>query len=461
MKTIIVVGAGYVGLVTGACFALKENRVIIVENNKNRIDALLKGQVPFFEPGLDEIVINGIKTEKLVFVEHIEQAFGYNAEVIFSCVGTPSLPDGSADLSYVWSVAKEIGQHMKEYTVIINKSTVPVGVGKAVKQIIQEQLNKRNVSIEFDVASNPEFLKEGDALNDFLQPDRVVVGVSSCKAEQILFDLYKPFLHNENQFLSMNVESAELTKYASNAMLATRISFMNQMALLADKVGADILQVKQGMARDTRIGAAFLNAGIGFGGSCFPKDIKALIHMGIQHEQPMTLLQEVDIVNDRQRNWFMNQIIQHYSNNLRGKKIGIWGLAFKPETDDIRCAPSLDVIATLLDKGAEIIAYDPVAADNVKSIFGSSIKFASTAQQVLENCNALAILTEWKEFLMYKPEDFSRIKDGVIFDGRNCFNPYQMQLAGIMYFCVGRNSISKSLETGQVHATAKEHVNIL
>ena len=453
MNKIVVVGAGYVGLVTGACFAQKDNTIIIVENNKNKIDALLKGQVPFYEPELDALVQEGIQNQKLIFVDSLSKALEHDVQIIFSCVGTPPLPDGSADLSYVWQVAKEIGQTIKDYVLVVNKSTVPVGTGKNVNKLIKEQLYKRKMHIEYDVASNPEFLKEGDAVNDFMSPDRIVVGVTSPKAEQLLKDLYKPFIKTEKQFVSMNIESAELTKYASNAMLATRISFMNQIALLADKVGADISQVKKGMSLDSRIGKFFLNAGLGFGGSCFPKDITALIHMGKEHDQPMTLLQEVDNVNIQQRTWFANQIIHHYGKKLAGKKIGIWGLAFKPETDDIRCAPSIDIINLLIEKGAKIIAYDMVAAENLKALMHDKIEFAQTAEEVLQKADALAILTEWKEFLNIKPNKFMQLKDLTVFDGRNCFDPVTMQNEGIAYFTVGRNSLTRSwqgaLSTGK------------
>lgn len=453
MSKIVVIGAGYVGLVTGACFAQKDNTVIIVENNKEKIKSLLNGQVPFYEPELDAIVQNGIQNQKLIFVDNLTKALEHDVQIIFSCVGTPSLPDGSADLSYVWQVAKEIGQTIKNYVLVVNKSTVPVGTGKNVNKIIKDQLDRKKLHIDYDVASNPEFLKEGDAVNDFMSPDRIVIGVSSSKAEQLLKDLYSPFIKTEKQFVSMNIESAELTKYASNAMLATRISFMNQIALLADKVGADILQVKKGMALDNRIGKFFLNSGLGFGGSCFPKDISALIHMGKEHEQPMTLLQEVENVNTHQRNWFAKQIIHHYGKNISNKIIGIWGLAFKPETDDIRCAPSIDIINILIKNGAKIIAYDSVAAENIKALMHDKIEIAQTAEEVLRKSDALAILTEWKEFLSFKPNKFVQLKDRIVFDGRNCFDPIAMQDEGIAYFTVGRNTLTRSwraaLSTGK------------
>ncbi|MFA5075143.1 MAG: UDP-glucose/GDP-mannose dehydrogenase family protein, partial [Candidatus Babeliales bacterium] len=370
MRKIAVVGAGYVGLVTGACFAQKDNFVIIIERDQNKIENLLQGKIPFYEPGLDLLVSRAIDHKKIIFVDNLKQALNQKPEIIFSCVGTPSLPNGAADLSAVWGVVKEIGQNLSDYCLIVNKSTVPVGTAAKVKEIIKQEILKRNLDIEFDVASNPEFLKEGDALDDFLNPDRVVVGVENEKAEKILFDLYKPFLKSEEQFLSMNWSSAELTKYASNSMLATRISFMNQLALLADKIGADINQVKLGMSKDRRIGSCFLNAGIGYGGSCFPKDVQALIYSGQEYNQEMSLIKEVENINNKQRLLFVDQILNYYGNNILNKNIGIWGLAFKPETDDIRCAPSIDIINKLLEKKVKITAYDPVAWQNIKNIFG-------------------------------------------------------------------------------------------
>ena len=439
VRTIAVIGAGYVGLVTGACFAQKGNRVIVVENNKTKIDQLLQGSIPFYEPGLDVLVSNGIKEKTLQFVENLSTALQYNPELIFSCVGTPPLATGAADLSYVWNVAREIGRTITDYCVIINKSTVPVGTALQVKKIAQEELHIRGLSLNFDVASNPEFLKEGDALSDFLQPDRVVIGVESDRAKTALEGLYKPFLNSDSQLICMNIASAELTKYASNAMLATRISFMNQIAQLADKVGADIDQIKQGMAKDRRIGPHFLNAGIGYGGSCFPKDVKALIHTGTEHQLEMSLVKEVDAVNDLQRKQFIQTIINHYGSSMQHKKVGIWGLAFKPETDDIRSAPSLDVIVALQENGAKIYAYDPVAIPNIKAHFKKSIIYTQTADEILGVVDFLIILTEWKEFMRHEPAEFSKLTDKTVFDGRNCFDPTLMTTAGINYFCIGRN----------------------
>lgn len=452
MMTVAVVGAGYVGLVTGACFASKGFRVIIIENNHEKIDLLLAGKIPFYEPGLDTLVIEGIKNKNLVFVPTIKEGLAYQPEVVFSCVGTPSLPSGAADLSYVEQVAREIGRCANGYLLVVNKSTVPVGTARKVKSSIYEHMAQRGMAVHCDVASNPEFLKEGSAVDDFLYPDRVVVGVDSDQAATLLHKLYKPFITNESQFICMNIESAELTKYASNVMLAMRISFINQLAQLADKVGADIKEVKEGMAKDARIGPHFLNAGIGYGGSCFPKDVKALITMGNDCHFPMTLAQEIDNINTFQRVWFVNRIIAHYGPRLAGKTVGLWGLAFKPETDDIRCAPSIDVIDELLSHRARIVAYDPVAHANVAARYGGSVNFATSAHEVLATADFLVILTEWKPFLQCKPHDFAQLADKTVFDGRNCFEPSLMHAAGITYVCVGRNTTMRDEHVRQTNA---------
>jgi UDPglucose 6-dehydrogenase len=439
VNKIAVIGAGYVGLVTGVCFAQKDNFVVIVEKDEDKIDALLQGQVPFYEPGLNQLLSYAIKNQKIVFVKNIQSAFTYVPKMIFSCVGTPSMPDGSADLSAVWAVAQEVGKTITNYCLFVNKSTVPVGTVKRVEQVIELELKKRGVDVVFDVVSNPEFLKEGDALQDFLMPDRVVVGVRSKKAKRLLKELYNPFLKEESQFLVMNPESAELTKYASNAMLATRISFMNQLANLADIVGANIDNVKLGMSKDRRIGKYFLNAGIGYGGSCFPKDVKALVHIGKAYNYPMTLVNEVETINNNQRIMFADKVLDYYKGKIKNKMVGIWGLAFKPETDDIRCAPSIDIINRLLEHGAKIIAYDAVAAQNIKKIFGNKILFANKAQEVLNVADFLMVLTEWKEFVDYDLNCFVALKDKVVFDGRNCFDSTCMKNLGITYFSIGRN----------------------
>lgn len=448
MDKIVVVGAGYVGLVTGACLAQKGYNVTVVENNSDKIDRLLLGQVPFYEPGLAELVEENIKNKKISFVTSIKKALEQKPEVIFSCVGTPSNEDGSADLSYVLQVAVEVGRSITDYCLVVNKSTVPVGSARKVKKVISTQLKERGVSVEFDVASNPEFLKEGDALNDFLCPDRIVIGAESSKAEEILRRIYSPFITNQDQFLIMSVASAELTKYASNAILATKISFMNELANLAQEVGADINQVKNGMAKDRRIGPFFLNAGIGYGGSCFPKDVRALVSTGLEYGQSMSIIQSVETVNDRQRILFTDKILKHFGDSISTKHLGVWGLAFKPETDDLRCAPSIDIIRQLLEHGAKITVYDPVAMDNFKTIFGNQVNYALTPGEILDYCDSLIILTEWKEFLKYKPTDFINLKESTVFDGRNCFDPVEMFYSGIKYFCIGRNFDKQKSENG-------------
>lgn len=447
MNKIAVIGAGYVGLVTAVCFAQKiENFIILVEQNKKKIEALKRGKVPFYEPGLDILLKNAIEQNKIVFAASIHKALKENPKIIFSCVGTPSLPDGDVDLSAVLNVASEVGKNLESYILFINKSTVPVSTGQKVKAIISKELKSRNLNIPFNIASNPEFLKEGDALNDFLIPDRVVIGVDSDKAITILKRLYKPFITNSKQLIVMGIESAELTKYASNAMLATRISFMNQLSLLADKVGADISDIKNGISKDRRIGPSFLNAGIGYGGSCFPKDVKALVKMGEKNNLSMSLTSIVDKINEEQRFWFVDQILNYYKFNLSDKKIGIWGLAFKPETDDIRSAPAINIIKKLIEYNTNIIAYDPQANANIKDIFKDSIEFANSSQKVLNGSDFLIILTEWKEFLNYSPSDFIVLSDKTVFDGRNLFDPETMQKNGINYFCVGRNNVNKKIK---------------
>jgi len=368
-----------------------------------------------------------------------------NPTAIFVCVGTPSRGDGSADLSYVYQAAREIGAFLSNYCVVIDKSTVPVGTARKVKSIIQEEFARRGLNLVAMVASNPEFLQEGSAVKNFVEPDRVVIGVESENARDVLYELYKPFLKDTVPFLVMSLESAELTKYAANAMLATRISFMNQIALLADRAGADSKEVRDGIATDKRIGASFLNAGIGYGGSCFPKDVKALVDMGREFGVPMTLASDVDLANTAQRHYFLNMILDYYGTSITHKTIGIWGLSFKPETDDIRYAPSIDIIAGLLAQGAKVVVYDPAAQNNVYNVFTSNIRYAATADQLLSYCDSLVILTEWREFMRHSPTDFLRLADHVVFDGRNCFDPAEMARCGVRYFTVGRNCYQRAL----------------
>jgi len=456
MKRVAVIGAGYVGLVTGACFASHGESVLIVENNENKIQSLLDGKIPFYEPGLDSIVKKSLDDGNLRFFKTVSDVLKKRPDVIFICVGTPSSEDSSPDLSYVYAVAKEIGQNINDYCLVVNKSTVPVGTAGEVKQIIKEELLKRDLNIDFDVASNPEFLKEGSAILDFLEPDRIVVGVETERAENILRKLYEKFYTTSDQFMVMKVASAELTKYASNAMLATRISFINQLALLSDAVGADIEEVKKGLGKDKRIGSAFLNAGIGYGGSCFPKDLKGLISIGKNFNQTMSLAEEVEAINKNQKIFFVQKIEKHYRARLAGKKIGVWGIAFKPETDDIRCAPAIDIITNLLERGCKVIVYDPIAAENAKVVFEDKISFASSAQEVLVQSDCLLILTEWTEFLKFKPKDFAMLGDEVVFDGRNCFDPIAMAMAGIEYFTVGRDVVAKEFVNNACCCSSKK-----
>ena len=440
MRKIVVIGAGYVGLVTGACLSHKNNSVTIVEKNNTKITDLLSGKIPFYESGLEGLVKKAIENKSLTFTTKIAQALSEEPEFIFSCVGTPSSANGEADLSAVFEVAKEVGKHLKSYSIFINKSTVPVGTTKKTEHLINLELVTRKISIPFDTASNPEFLQEGCAIENFMYPDRIVIGTNSEKAKLALQELYKPFLKTTDQFVCMDIESAELTKYASNAMLALRISFINQLALLADKLGANIDNVRRGMVLDKRIGKHFLNAGIGYGGSCFPKDVRALVSMGEKANLPMSLIKEIDHVNSKQRKLFVQRIITRYHNNLSNKTVGIWGLSFKPETDDIRSAPSIEIIKSLLAEKAKIIVYDPMATENTRKIFGNKVTFASSAQEVLKTTDFLIIATEWHEFLTSPPEAFLDLKDKLVFDGRNCFDPKKMHYAGIEYYSIGRKN---------------------
>lgn len=453
MKKVVVIGAGYVGLVTAACFAKKGSFVTVVENNSAKVEKLLAGSIPFYEPGLDQLVTQGINEKKLVFVSSIEQALLLQPELIFSCVGTPSLSDGSVDMSYVWNVMETVANNLESSAVIVNKSTVPVGTAQKVTDFMRKKLVERKVDFDVQVASNPEFLREGCAVYDFINPDRIVLGLvdydgTVTHAQLLLEQFYIPFITCKEQILVMNAESAELTKYASNTMLATRISFVNELARLAEVVGADIEQVAFGMGLDSRIGPSFLKAGVGYGGSCFPKDVKALIDMGKQYGICMSLASTVEDINNEQRLLFAQKIISHYSGNLTGKTIGIWGLAFKPETDDIRAAPALDIMYELLQAGANLIVYDPVAIDGVRPLFNQNVIFVSDAATVVKLADSLVILTEWKEFLQFDTQEFNTLRDKTIFDGRNCLNAKKIQEQGISYFCIGKQMESDFVTSG-------------
>ena len=454
---ITIIGAGYVGLVTGACFATKENHVTIVEKDRSRIKALYNKKIPFYEPGLDDIVTRAAEQKYLAFTDNIADALKANPDFIFLCVGTPSMPDGSADLSFIKQAAYEIGLNLQRYAVIITKSTVPVGTSELVRQEVLHSFDHRGFCVPFDVASNPEFLKEGNAIKDFFEPDRVVIGADSTQVHELLTALYLPFVKHKKKIICMNIASSELTKYAANGMLATRISFMNQIAQLADKVGADVEAIREGIGTDVRIGPQFLKAGIGYGGSCFPKDIKALADMGKQFNHRMTLVEEVDAVNNSQRRLFSDRILAYYWGNLTGKTIGIWGLAFKPETDDVRDSPSIDVVKALLAAGATVVCHDPVASSNMKKLLESkkiygTYHFVKSPVDILHNADSLVIMTDWKQYNKFPASAFSSLRDKTVFDGRNMFEPSTMEKNGVTYVSIGRNILGGSRDDGPPHA---------
>lgn len=438
---ISVIGTGYVGLVSGTCFAETGVTVTCVDNDESKIDALNRGEVPIYEPGLNVMIKRNVEKNRLFFSTDLSSSVK-DAEVVFIAVGTPPDEDGSADLKYVLGVAREIGLSMEKYMVVVTKSTVPVGTAKKVKEAITQALSERNVDIEFDVASNPEFLKEGDAIDDFLKPDRIVIGVESERAEKIMRKLYKPFLLNHHPIYFMDITSAELTKYAANSMLATRISFMNDIANFCELVGADINMVRRGIGSDSRIGNKFLYAGAGYGGSCFPKDVKALIKTGDENNYSLSILKAVEEVNDKQKEMLFNKVNQFFNNNLKDKKIALWGLSFKPNTDDMREAPSLVIIEKLLKNGAKVFAYDPVAMKEAKRRLGDSIVLGNDQYSILENADALIIVTEWNEFRIPNFNKMSSLmKNKLIFDGRNIYEPAEMNELKWTYFSVGRKPI--------------------
>lgn len=435
---IAIVGTGYVGLVTGTCFAEMGTEVFCVDVNTEKIENLKKGIIPIYEPGLEDLVHRNQQAGRLHFTTDLTECLD-EVEVLFSAVGTPPDEDGSADLKYVLEVARTVGRHIKKHILVVTKSTVPVGTAKKVRQAIQEELDKRGAQIEFDVASNPEFLKEGAAISDFMSPDRVVVGVESDRAEELMTRLYRPFLLNNFRVIFMDVPSAEMTKYAANAMLATRISFMNDVANLCEIVGADINMVRKGIGSDNRIGNRFLYAGIGYGGSCFPKDVKALINTAKLNNYPMRILQAVEDVNDEQKSLLFRKLEKHFNGDLKGKRIAIWGLAFKPETDDMREAPSLVLIEKLLAAGCEVYAYDPVAVEESKRRIGESVHYAKDIYDAVVDADALMLVTEWKEFRM---PSWSAIKKlmatPLVLDGRNIYDIKEMEENGFVYHCIGR-----------------------
>lgn len=436
-----VIGTGYVGLVSGACLADMGNEVICVDNDKNKIDMLNDSKIPIYEYGLEEMVVRNVNDNRLEFTTDIKNSV-QKAEVIFIAVGTPPDEDGSADLQYVLAVAKDIGKYLNEYKVVVDKSTVPIGTADLVRKTIQSEIEKRGKNFQFDVVSNPEFLKEGMAIEDFMKPDRIIIGTESNKAKKIMNELYSPFTFQRNRIIFMKIRSAELTKYAANSMLATKISFMNEIANLCDKVDADVEEVRIGIGSDNRIGYKFLYPGIGYGGSCFPKDVKALIKISNENESTAKILEAVDSVNDRQKSILVEKICAHFGENLSGKIFAIWGLSFKPMTDDMREASSQTIIKQLIENGAKIQAYDPQAMKESERIFGKTenIKYTENQYQALENADALLLITEWHQF---RHPDFQKIKQKlkqkIIFDGRNQYDPKTTRENGFIYYCIGRN----------------------
>ena len=433
---ISIVGTGYVGLVSGTCFAETGIDVTCVDVDERKIKNLKKGILPIYEPGLEEILERNVSKERLKFTTDISSSLK-DCEVAFIAVGTPPDEDGSADLHHVLNVARDIGKYMEGYIVIVTKSTIPIGTAEKIRKVVKEELDKRNVDIKFDVASNPEFLKEGAAVSDFLKPDRIVIGVDSEKVEEVMKRLYKAFLLNGHPIVFMDVPSAEMTKYTANAMLATKISFMNDIANLCEIVGADVNLVRKGIGSDSRIGNKFIYPGTGYGGSCFPKDVKALIKTAKENNYELRVLDAVEEVNDDQKSVLVNKVKKYFNNDLKGKSIALWGLSFKPETDDMREAPSLVIIDKLIDAGCKIKAYDPQAMKEAKRILNDKIDFAAEPYEALIDADCLIIVTEWREFRYPNFNVMAKLlKNKAIFDGRNIFEPVEMKEMGYEYFCI-------------------------
>ena len=434
---IAIVGTGYVGLVSGTCFAEMGATVTCVDVDANKINKLKAGEMPIYEPGLEELVKRNVSYGRLKFTTDLTDVLD-NVEVVFSAVGTPPDEDGSADLKYVLAVARQFGQNINKYTILVTKSTVPVGTAQKVKAAIQEELKKRGVDVLFDVASNPEFLKEGAAIKDFMSPDRVVVGTESEKAKEVMTKLYQPFLLQNFRVIFMDIPSAEMTKYAANAMLATRISFMNDIANLCERVGANVDHVRRGIGTDVRIGQKFLYAGCGYGGSCFPKDVKALVHTGVDNNYHMEVIEAVERVNERQKSIVYDKLTS-LMGDAKGKTIALLGLAFKPETDDMREAPSLVVIRKLLEAGCRVRVYDPIAMDECYRQLGDAVIYATDMYDATLNTDALLLLTEWKQFRLPSWEVIKKImKCPLIIDGRNIYEAQDMVNLGFDYVCIGR-----------------------
>ena len=433
---IAIVGTGYVGLVSGTCFSELGLNVVCVDVNEQKVENLKKGIIPIYEPGLERMVLRNMEAHRLRFSSSLKSELD-DVDVVFIAVGTPPGEDGSADMRYVLEVAKTIGQNMNKYTLVVIKSTVPVGTAERVRHSIQIELDNRNKEIEFDVASNPEFLKEGDAIDDFMKPDRVVVGVDSEKAKELMSNIYRPMMLNNFRVIFMDIPSSEMTKYASNAMLATRISFMNDIANLCELMGADVNMVRKGIGSDSRIGNKFLYPGTGYGGSCFPKDVKALIHTAEKNGYDMQVLKAVEQVNEKQKNILFEKFNRYFSGDIEGKKVAIWGLSFKPETDDMREAPSLVLINSLLDNGCEVTVYDPIAMEEAKKILGDKVIYAKDIYDSVLDAEAIFHVTEWKEFRLPNWEVIKRSMkpNPVLFDGRNVFD--KNMLEGITYLKIG------------------------
>lgn len=439
---ISIVGTGYVGLVSGACLAETGAIVNCIDINQTKIDNLNDGLMPIYEPGLEDIVKRNVQKERLFFRTKLSEVVN-ESDAIFIAVGTPPDEDGSADLKYVIGVAREIGKHLLKYTVIVTKSTVPVGTAKKVKAAIQEELDKRGEKVEFDVASNPEFLKEGNAIDDFLKPDRIVIGVESEVAEKVLKRLYKPFVLNSHPIIVMDITSAEMTKYAANSMLATKISFINDIANLCEIVGADINLVRKGIGSDSRIGHKFLYPGVGYGGSCFPKDVQALIKTAKSYDYDLKVLQAVEEVNSYQKTVLYSKIFKHFKGDLQDKTIAIWGLSFKPETDDMREAPSVVIIQKLIEKGAIVNVYDPIAMEEAKHSLGDTVKYFKDMNEALIGADALAVVTEWSEFRLPNFKVMEKLMNNkVIFDGRNIFDLEEIENYGFTYYSIGRKTLN-------------------
>jgi UDPglucose 6-dehydrogenase len=436
---ITIIGTGYVGLVSGACFSETGINVSCVDISKEKIEKLKQGIIPIYEPGLEAIVKRNLEKGRLRFTTDLEDGLG-ESEAVFIAVGTPPGEDGSADLKHVLSVGRDIGKLMKDYVVIVTKSTVPIGTSEKIKETVENELEKRGVKITIDIASNPEFLKEGAAVDDFLRPDRIIIGIESDRAKKIMEKLYKPFLLNGHPIIYMDIASAELTKYAANTMLATRISFMNDMANLCELVGADINSVRKGIGSDPRIGNKFIYPGIGYGGSCFPKDVKAIIKTADDYGYSLKVIKAVEEVNNYQKEVIFMKIMQYFKGNLKNRLFGIWGLSFKPNTNDIREAPSLTLISKLLSEEASIKAYDPAAMTEVRKQLGNKIEYSKDLYEVAIDADALILATEWPEFRVPNYKVLGKLmKQKIIFDGRNIYEPDELKESGFKYFCIGRS----------------------